>query len=66
MTQPAEPFTAQFDEVSVGGRHRVTVAVEQCDREPDGSIPTAAWYRGEEFRLDVEGGAGVSIYVRRL
>lgn len=65
MMQPPERFTARFDEVDVGGRHRVTVAVEECDRESDGSIPTAAWYRGEEFRLDLDGGAGVSIYVRR-
>jgi hypothetical protein len=63
---PPDVFTARFDEVAAGGRRRVTVGIESRDRESDGSIPTAAWFRGEEYRLDVEDEAGVSIYVRRL
>lgn len=59
-------FTARFDEVASGGRRRVTVGIEPRDRESDGSIPTATWFRGEEYRLDVEDEAGSVIYVRRL
>jgi hypothetical protein len=62
----ADLYTAQFDEVSAGGEHRFTMGLEQRDREPDGSIPTEAWFRGEEYRLDVEDDDGVTIYVRRL
>jgi hypothetical protein len=64
--ESAEPYTAQFDEVSLGGRARLTVGLELRDRESDGSIPTEAWFHGEEFRLDVEDRDGVAIYVRRL
>ncbi len=62
----ADLYTAQFDEVAAGGQRRFTRGLELRDREPDGSIPTEAWFHGEEFRLDVENDDGVSIYVRRL
>ncbi|WP_194397140.1 hypothetical protein [Microbacterium atlanticum] len=64
--QPANLFTARFDEVATGGQRRVTVGVEVRDREADGSIPTAAWFRGEEYRLDIEDDSGGAIYVRRF
>ena len=54
---------ARFDEVVTGGHRRVTVGLENRDRESDGSIPTAAWFRGEEYRLDIEDEAGVAVYV---
>ena len=57
---------ARFDEVVTGGHRRVTVGIEIRDRESDGSIPTAAWFRGEEYRLDIEDEAGVAVYIRRL
>ncbi|MEV4686872.1 hypothetical protein MRBLWH7_002555 [Microbacterium sp. LWH7-1.2] len=64
---PPDTFEARFDEVATGGQRRVAVGVEVRDRESDGSIPTAAWFRGEEYRLDVEDEeAGTAIYVRRL
>lgn len=59
-------YSAQFDEVTEFGHRRVTVGIENRDRESDGSIPTEAWFRGEEYRLDVEDQDGVAIYVRRL
>ncbi|WP_169582893.1 MULTISPECIES: hypothetical protein [Microbacterium] len=62
----AEPYTAQFDEVRSGGRIRATVGVEIRDRETDGSVPTEAWFRGEEYRLESDGGSEPSVYVRRL
>lgn len=62
----ADLYTAQFDVVSHGGRNRFTIGEEQRDRESDGSIPTEAWFQGEEYRLDVEDDGGVTIYVRRL
>lgn len=61
----ADIYTAQFDDVSVGGHHRVTVGVEGRDRESDGSIPPRAWFRSEEYTLDVENDGGIAIYVRR-
>jgi hypothetical protein len=64
--EPPDVFNAQFDEVAPGGQRRVTVGMEVRDRESDGSIPTAAWFRGEEYRLDIEDEAGVAIYVRRF
>lgn len=64
--EPADPYTAQFDVVSEGGRSRFTVGEEQRGRESDGSIPTEAWFQGEEYRLDVEDVDGVAVYVRRL
>lgn len=64
--EPTNLFTARFDEVVTGGQRRVTVGVEIRDRESDGSIPSAAWFRGEEYRLDIEDEAGVAVYVRRF
>lgn len=64
--EPPNVFKARFDEVAPGGQRRVTVGVEMRDRESDGSIPTAAWFRGEEYRLDIEDQAGIAIYVRRF
>ncbi|WP_426320785.1 hypothetical protein [Microbacterium sp. E-13] len=64
--QPSNVFNARFDEVATGGERRVTVGVQILDRESDGSIPVAAWFRGEEYRLDVEDQDGVAIYVRRF
>ena len=64
--EPPNVFTARFDEVAPGGQRRVTVGVEMRDRESDGSIPTAAWFGGEEYRLDIEDQAGLAIYVRRF
>lgn len=61
-----ELYTAQFDVVSAGGRRRFSVGTEARDREPDSSIPTEAWFEGEEYRLDVEGDGGISVYVKRL
>jgi len=63
---PADTYTARFDEVSVGGQTRLTVGTELRDRESDGSLPTEAWFHGEEFRLEVEDEDGVAQYVRRL
>ena len=63
---PPNAFRARFDEVATGGERRVIVGIELRDRESDGSVPTAAWFRGEEYRLDIEDEAGVAIYVRRL
>ncbi|WP_127818285.1 hypothetical protein [Microbacterium sp. CPCC 204701] len=62
----ADLHTARFDVVSEGGRSRFTVGEEQRGRESDGSIPTEAWFHGEEYRLDVEDDDGVTVYVRRL
>ncbi|MBD8024417.1 hypothetical protein [Microbacterium gallinarum] len=64
--EPPNVYRARFDEVATGGRRRITVGIEILDRESDGSIPTAAWFRGEEYRLDIEDDEGVAIYVRRL
>ena len=64
--EPPNVYRARFDEVATGGRRRITVGIEILDRESDGSIPTAAWFRGEEYRLDIEDDEGVTIYVRRL
>jgi hypothetical protein len=64
--EPPNAYKARFDEVVTGGHRRVTVGIEIRDRESDGSIPTAAWFRGEEYRLDIEDEAGAAIYVRRL
>jgi hypothetical protein len=44
--EPPNVCKARFDEVVTGGHRRVTVGVEIRDRESDGSIPTAAWFRG--------------------
>lgn len=59
-------YTAQFDVISAGGRRRFSVGTEPRAREADGSIPTEAWFQGEEYRLDVEDDYGISIYVRWL
>lgn len=64
--EPPNAYEARFDEVVTGGYGRVTVGIEIRDRESDGSVPTAAWFRGEEYRLDVEDEAGIAIYARRL
>jgi hypothetical protein len=64
--EPPNLFKARFDEVAAGGKRRVTVGIEFRDRESDGSVPTAAWFHGEEYRLDIEDEVGVAIYVRRL
>ncbi|WP_341998914.1 hypothetical protein MRBLWH7_000539 [Microbacterium sp. LWH7-1.2] len=64
--EPPNVYKARFDEVATGRRRRVTVGIEILDRESDGSVPTAAWFRGEEYRLDIEDDEGVAIYVRRL
>ncbi len=64
--EPSNVCKARFDEVVTGGRRRVTVGIEILDRDSDGSVPTAAWFRGEEYRLDIEDAEGVAIYVRRL
>ncbi|MDF2563436.1 MAG: hypothetical protein K0R99_4882 [Microbacterium sp.] len=61
-----EPYAAQFDVISAGGRRRFSVGTESRDRDSDGAIPTEAWFQGEEYRLDVEDDDGVSIYVRWL
>ena len=64
--EPPNVCKARFDEVATGGRRRVTVGMEILDRESDGSVPTAAWFRGEEYRLEIEDEEGVAVYVRRL
>ncbi|MBP1077098.1 hypothetical protein JOD63_001066 [Microbacterium terrae] len=62
---PPNVCTARFDEVVTGGRRWATVGIEILARESDGSVPTAAWFRGEEYRLEIEDEEGVAIYVRR-
>lgn len=60
-----EPYVAQFDELDRSG-HRFTLGLESRDREPDGSIPPHAWFRGEEYELETEADDEVTVYIRRL